>query len=134
MAPEQTEAATDATLTPPETEVAPEAPEPATDPAGGNAEPDVEALQMRLRELEAEKAERERTDALAAVVRRFHYISEEIVQALPEDLSADRVEAVAAAINQAMHAAMNPPAIGRGGLTPSEERRATWDGLFRSTL
>ncbi len=67
-------------------------------------------------------------------MRRFHYISEEIVQSLPEDLPADRVEAVAAAINQAMHTALNPPGMGRGGLTPAQERRATWDGLFRSAL
>ncbi|MFJ9616875.1 hypothetical protein [Streptomyces noursei] len=101
----------------------------------------MDTLQTRLQELEAErdqlaaeKAARDRADAVTAVVRRFHYISEGIVQALPEDLPADRVEAVAAAINQAMHAAVNPPGIGRGGLTPYEERRATWDGLFRSAL
>ncbi|MEH6373275.1 hypothetical protein V7793_02775 [Streptomyces sp. KLMMK] len=74
---------------------------------------------------------------MAALVSRYHYVTAEIVQALPEDLAVDRLDAVAGAINQAMHAAMptapNPRGMGRGGLTPNEERRtATWDGLFRT--
>ncbi|WP_206502212.1 hypothetical protein [Streptomyces chrestomyceticus] len=139
--PEPTETAAGAHETAPEAEVVPEVPETTPDPADGGAGPDAEALQARVRELEeerdrlaAERAERDRADAVTAVVSRYEHITAEIVQALPEDLPTDRLEAVAGAVNKAMHAALNPPGLGRGGLTPSGERRATWGGLFRSAL
>ncbi|MFI1199445.1 hypothetical protein K2224_12355 [Streptomyces sp. BHT-5-2] len=138
---EQTETTAGASLAASEAVATLAASETAQDPADGGTAPETEALQGRVRELEeerdrlaAERAERDRADAMVAVVRRYHYVTQEIVQALPEDFPADRLEAVACAINQAMHTAHNPPGIGRGGLTPSEERRATWDGLFRSAL
>ncbi|WP_052865611.1 hypothetical protein [Streptomyces niger] len=139
--PESTETAADAYAAAPEAEAVAEVPETAPAPGDGGTGPDAEALQARVRELEeerdrlaAERAERDRTDAVAAVVSRYEHITGEIVQALPEDLPTDRLEAVAGAVNKAMHAALNPPGLGRGGLTPSGERRATWDGLFRSAL
>ncbi|MFI9082181.1 hypothetical protein ACIGW8_38130 [Streptomyces sioyaensis] len=113
--------------------------EAAKDTSGGDAASGAETLQTRVQELEAErdqlvaeKARRDRADAVVAVVRRYEHVTEEIVQALPADLPTDCMEAVAGAVNRAMHAALNPPGIGHGGLTPSEERRATWNGLFRS--
>ncbi|MEO3978371.1 hypothetical protein [Streptomyces sp. CAU 1734] len=102
---------------------------PLTDPAELN----VEALQTRVRELEEEEERRARSDAVAAVVSRYPYVTEEIAQALPEELSADRLAAVASAINRAMHTALNPPGHGRGGLTPSGEHRTpTWGGVFQA--
>ncbi|UJB43449.1 hypothetical protein [Streptomyces sp. A1-5] len=148
MASEQTETAADAILAAPEVEVAPEAPETATDPTGSDTASDAEALQARVRELEeerdrlaAEKAERERADAMAAIVSRHRYMTEEIIQALPDGLSVERLEAVAGALNKAIPMAMNKAwnerasdGMGKGGLDPTQPRGASWDRLLRNTL
>ncbi|QHC25960.1 hypothetical protein [Streptomyces sp. GS7] len=146
--PEQAETAMDPALTAPEMEVAPEASEDVTDPAGSDTASGVDALQARVRELETErdrlaveKAGRDHADAVATIVNRFTYVTEEIVQALPDGLPVERLEAMAESLNKAIPTAMNrawneraSDGMGKGGLDPTQPPGATWDRLFRTKL
>ncbi|MGW2815133.1 hypothetical protein [Streptomyces sp. NPDC001415] len=93
---------------------------------------EADRLRTELAELRRERDARERQDAVDGLLRRFQYMTPEIVQALGDDFPLDRLEAVAAAVNGAVHVGRYPRGLGRGGLDPTDgnQRDVTWGRLF----
>ncbi|KOG53041.1 hypothetical protein ADK76_29255 [Streptomyces griseoflavus] len=106
---------------------------PAPPEGGDTAAEEAARLREELAQLRRERDARERREAVDGLLQRHRYVTPEIVQALGTDFPLERLEAVAGAIDRAFLQAL-PPSVGRGGLTPSDEGRATWGGLFRSAL
>ncbi|MFC0847112.1 hypothetical protein ACFH04_25855 [Streptomyces noboritoensis] len=96
------------------------------------AETETDRLRAEVADLRRERDAWERQDAVDGLLQRFQYMTPEIVQALGDDIPLDRLEAVAKAVNGAVHGGRYPRGLGRGGLDPTggDRQDVTWDRLF----